>query len=84
MIARMICGLCAIALCAGTAAAGESSSKAPSKGDPDKVVCRVSQDTGSRLGKIRVCKTNAQWAEMRRQTQETIDHIQNNRAANLN
>jgi hypothetical protein len=84
MIARMICGLCAVALCAGTAAASESSSKTAGKGDPDKVVCRVSQDTGSRLGKIRVCKTNAQWAEMRRQTQETIDRIQNNRSANLN
>jgi hypothetical protein len=84
MIARLICGLCAAALCAGTAVAGETSSKSTPRGDPDKVVCRVSQDTGSRLGKIRVCKTNAQWAEMRRQTQETIDHIQNNRAANLN
>jgi hypothetical protein len=84
MIARMICGLCAVVMLAGTAAASESTSKSTPKGDPDKVVCRVSQDTGSRLGKIRVCKTNAQWAEMRRQTQETIDHIQNNRAANLN
>ena len=84
MIARMICGLGAVALLAGTASASESASRSTAKNDPDRVVCRVSQDTGSRLGKIRVCKTNAQWAEMRRQTQETIDHIQNSRAANLN
>jgi hypothetical protein len=69
---------------AGTAAASESTSKSAPKSDADKIVCRISKDTGSRLGRIRVCKTNAQWAEMRRQTQETIDHIQNNRSANLN
>ena len=84
MIARMICGLCAVVMLAGTATASESTSKSAPKSDAEKIVCRVSNDTGSRLGRIRVCKTNAQWAEMRRQTQETIDHIQNNRSANLN
>jgi len=80
----MVCGLCAVFMLAGTAAANESASKSAPKSDPDKVVCRLSNDTGSRLGRVRVCKTNAQWAEMRRQTRETIDRIQNNRSADLN
>ncbi|MGZ8997608.1 MAG: hypothetical protein ACXW2T_02010 [Allosphingosinicella sp.] len=84
MIARMVCGLCAIVMFAGTAAASGSTTKSASRNDPDKIVCRLSNDTGSRLGRVRVCKTNAQWAEMRRQTKETIDRIQNNRSANLN
>ena len=84
MIARMVCGLCALFMLAGTAAASESASKSAPKSDPDKVVCRLSNDTGSRLGRVRVCKTNAQWAEMRRQTKESIDRIQSNRSADLN
>lgn len=84
MITRMVCGLCAFFMVAGTAAASESASKSAPKSDPDKVVCRLSNDTGSRLGRVRVCKTNAQWAEMRRQTKESIDRIQNNRSADLN
>ena len=82
MIGRILLGLCAAALVSGTAVAGESSKKPAAKTDPDKIVCRTIGDTGSRLSRSRVCKTNAQWVEMRRQTQETIDHIQNSRAAN--
>jgi hypothetical protein len=84
MIARIVCGLCALVMVAGTATARESTAKSAPRSDADKIVCRVSADTGSRLGRVRVCKTNAQWAEMRRQTKENIDRIQNSRPANLN
>jgi hypothetical protein len=81
----MVFGLCAASLISGVAVAGESpSNKSSSKVNPDKIVCRTVGDTGSRLSRSRVCKTNAQWVEMRRQTQETIDHIQNSRAASGN
>jgi hypothetical protein len=80
----MVCGLCAAALLTGTAVAGQSSSRGQAKADPNKVVCRTAADTGSRLSRSRVCKTNAQWSEERHQTQETIDHIQNSRAASGN
>lgn len=84
MIARMVCALSALVMVAGTAAASGSTTKSSAKSDPDKVVCRLSSDTGSRLGRVRVCRTNAQWAETRRQAKETIDQIQNSRAANSN
>ena len=81
MIARTLCGLCALVMVAGAASASETVTKSIPKSDPDKVVCRLSNDTGSRLGRTKVCKTNAQWAEMRRQTKESADRNQNNRSA---
>jgi hypothetical protein len=84
MIARMICGFCAAALLTGTAVAGDASGRGQSKSDPNKVVCRTVSDTGSRLSRSRVCKTNEQWTAMRRDAREAIDHIQNSRAASGN
>lgn len=84
MFAKVVCGLCAVALSAGAAMAGQPSTKSGTKADSEKVVCRISQDTGSRLGRSRVCKTVSQWTEQRRQTREAIDRIQNSRPASGN
>ena len=70
MIARTVCGLCALVMIAGAASANGTSGKGAAKNDPDKVVCRLSNDTGSRLGRVKVCMTSAQWAEARRKTKE--------------
>ena len=80
----------AIALCAVTAAAvagtgaADAMEKSKAKGDPNKVVCRNISESGSRLKSKRVCHTNAQWAEIRREAKEQIDQIQNNRPASGN
>jgi hypothetical protein len=81
MIVRMIFGLCALSLAAGAATASQSSSKAPD--DPNKIVCRTVAETGSRLNKTRACHTVAEWAELKRQTRSTVEHIQDSRPANL-
>ena len=80
---KMLAGLCAATIAAafGSGAAGAMER---SKSDPNKIVCRNVSESGSRLKTKRVCHTNAQWAEIRREAKEKIDQIQNNRPASGN
>lgn len=80
MIGRVVYGAFAIALVTATAVMAEPSGR--SNGDANKQICRTISDTGSRLGHARECHTAAEWAELRRQTEQNISHIQNSRAAN--
>ena len=81
---RMLIGVCAavVAAAVGAGAAGAMESKGRS--DPNKIVCRNISESGSRLKTKRVCHTNAQWTEIRREAKEKIDQIQNNRPASGN
>ena len=47
--------------------------------DPDRVICRRQADLSSRLSSRRVCMTEAQWAEYRRETQRWSESVQNPR-----
>jgi hypothetical protein len=80
MIAKAVFGLCALALSAGAVAADRTPR---SKADPNKIVCRTIEESGSRLRKVRACHTLAEWAEFKRQTKSTIERIQNNRPGNM-
>ena len=82
MLGRISIGLCVVAAACASAGAAQAAPKA--KSDPNKVVCRNVAESGSRLKKKRVCLTMAEWAEMRRDAKEQIDHIQNNRPASGN
>jgi hypothetical protein len=75
MIAKLVTTACAIALCAGAATAG-ARQKASDVKDGSKVVCRTVEETGSRLSKTRICRTQTQWAELRRQTREDLERAQ--------
>lgn len=44
--------------------------------DPNQMVCETIRETGSRLNVNRVCMTNAQWRELRRQTRQDVDRAQ--------
>ena len=79
MIGRFLYGACALALVSATAVLAQPSNS--TRNDANKQICRASADTGSRLGRSRECHTAAEWAELRRQTQQNIDHIQNARTA---
>jgi hypothetical protein len=81
MIRISILILSAAALAGSTAAAADSPNKT-SKGDPNRMICRTITDSGQKLRRERACHTAAEWRELRRQTQESIEHIQNSRAAN--
>jgi hypothetical protein len=47
-----------------------------SQKDPNKVVCRSEETTGSRLGAMRVCMTNAQWEERAAADKAVLDTTQ--------
>jgi hypothetical protein len=83
MIGKLAGGLFAAALLAAAASASEPSNKSGAKADPNKIVCRTVSEIGSRLKKTRACHTLAEWAELRRQTKSTVEHIQDSRNANL-
>jgi hypothetical protein len=67
--------LIASLLLSGTAVAAETTADAGNK-KKDKLICRNQAPTGSRLGSTRVCMTEAQWTEARRQTRSDIERRQ--------
>lgn len=83
MIGKLVYATGIVGLIAATAVmagAPSTTNGKAAKGDPNQRICRTFPDTGSRLGGYRACHTAAEWAEMRRQTMQNIDHIQNSRA----
>jgi len=80
---KILYGACAVALVTTTAVIAQPSESDTVKSPPNKQICRVTSDIGSRLGRSRACHTAQEWIELRRQTKQNIDHIQNARPANL-
>ena len=73
--------VCALLL-AGTASAQTSpnaSANGAGAANPDQMVCRSVRETGSMLGRSRICKTRAQWEADRRDTRQAIDRTQTTR-----
>jgi hypothetical protein len=70
---RTLLALCALALCASAASAADRKSR---KADPNKLICRTTEETGTRLNRRRACHTLAEWEELRRQMKANIEHIQ--------
>ena len=82
MFGRILYGACAVVLVTTTAVIAQPSSSTTEKSEANKQICRVIADTGSRLGRYRACHTAAEWIELRRQTKQNIDRIQNARPMN--
>lgn len=49
---------------------------APKGQDLNKIVCEIDETTGTRLGARKVCKTVAEWADMRLQHRHTLEETQ--------
>jgi hypothetical protein len=79
----MLYGAFAVTLLATTAVVAQPSS-GETKSSANKQICRAVADTGSRLGRSRICHTAEEWAELRRETQQNIDRVQNARPMNGN
>lgn len=47
--------------------------------DPNETICMYVAETGSRLSRVRVCMTRAQWAESRRTTRQGVERTQTQR-----
>lgn len=63
---------------AQTGASATAAAPAPSPdNDPDRIVCRSgTPPTGTRLPGSRVCHTQRQWDDLRRQSQEQLTRMQ--------
>jgi hypothetical protein len=44
--------------------------------DSTRVVCEVTHPPGSRLGGVRRCRTQAEWAQYRAETRDVVHRIQ--------
>ena len=51
-------------------------------GDPNRVICRKQNDTGSRLTSKRICLTAAEWSAMKSQNRQAVERTQSSRTTN--
>jgi hypothetical protein len=72
---RILLAIAGAALCASAAVSADR----PSSKDPNKRICRTSLEAGSLTKRTRTCLTAAEWEEVRRESRERTEHIQNNR-----
>lgn len=75
VLAAILMGMPAIAE-SPPAASPPASQRGP---DPNQVICERQEVVGSRLQKRKVCMTRAQWADLRLQTRQDLEHAQNTR-----
>lgn len=62
----------ALACMAAPVAAQNKAETAKDKPDADKLICRSSGETGSRLGGRRECHTKAEWDQIRMDNTEAL------------
>jgi len=76
--------ICASAALMATAAVAQAPNEGrtrvvPNNGDLNEVVCVYQNTTGSRVNRVRVCRTRAQWADTRQETRQTVERVQDSR-----
>lgn len=54
---------------------------AAKKSDPNEIVCEKQKVPGSRLAMAKVCKTRAEWADLRNQDRMDLERVQTQRGA---
>ncbi len=47
--------------------------------DPNQIVCRTETTIGSRLNRTRICRTRAEWAQLREQERRVVERVQFNK-----
>lgn len=45
--------------------------------DPNRIICRKQDIPGTRIGSKRVCATAAQWAQIKADTRQVTERVQN-------
>ena len=74
-------GLGALALVTATASVARDR-KAEATADPDKIICKSEQNTGSRLARTKRCMSARDWAAEKAINQQDIERVQANRYKN--
>lgn len=85
----MMISLAGAALIATPAVAGPkhdgqaaAPAQAKAKSDPNRMICRTIESTGSRLRKERQCMSAADWAVLNAQNRRDVERGQSNRPLN--
>jgi cytochrome c5 len=75
---------CGLAMVFGSLAIHESAAERPAgkADDPNRVTCETTHQVGSRLGGVRRCHTQAEWAQIRAETRDVMHRIQAEGATN--
>lgn len=64
----------------GQAPSNEGTTRVPANNaDPNEVLCVSQNTTGSRVNRVRVCRTRQQWADTRQETRHTVERVQDSR-----
>ena len=63
----------------GTASTAQPPAGVTKKADPNEIVCERQKIPGTRLASARVCKTRAEWAELRNQDRMDLERVQTQR-----
>lgn len=70
-------GAALMATAAMAQAPNEGSTRiAPGNDDMNEVICISTNTTGSRVNRVRVCRTRQQWVESRQETRKTLERVQ--------
>jgi hypothetical protein len=76
--------IAAAAVIFGSASAQIAGAEGPAQkaGDANRITCEVTHPPGSRLGGVRRCRTQAEWAQFRAETRDVMHRIQGEGATN--
>lgn len=78
----LVLGMVSAAAVAHSQAPSSGESPERSDADMDQVICVKQADTGTRLGRTRVCRTRAQWAEEQDESRKVVERIQSMKPTN--
>lgn len=73
---KIIAVALAVSLAPTAALANDKRDQSADMGDSSRVICKKLELTGSRLAVKKDCRTAAEWADVRRQQQDTTSRIQ--------
>lgn len=79
---KLVLFAAALAVLAPSAALAKSKDKSADASDPNRVICRTENATGSRLSSQKRCMTAQEWAEAKRIDRQDIEKVQANRYKN--
>ena len=76
MTKKLFFAAAAIALASPVSAQNERTTRVGVNNDGSQVVCRQEQEIGTRLRMKRVCRTRAEWTQLRRELRFEVDRAQ--------
>jgi hypothetical protein len=68
------------ALLVTSAAIGQTGPTSGPNNEPNQIVCIKEKQIGSRLSTAKVCRTRAEWEQVRSQTRQVVERVQGNKA----